>query len=76
MNLVERFFADPAEDCVRAGGFRSVAQLVEANTAYLAERNARPKPCGCWADGQEILARIHRDREALAQQRAQHTAHW
>ena len=34
MNMVERFFADLTQDCVRAGSFTSVAELVEAITVY------------------------------------------
>ena len=71
MNLIERFFADLTEDCVRPGSFTSVAQLVETITVYLAERNANPKPYRWKADGQEILAKIQRARRALDQQRAQ-----
>ena len=74
MKLVERFFADLTEDCVRAGSFASVAQLVEAITAYLAERNARPKPYRWKADGHEVLAKIQRARQALDQQRTQHVS--
>ena len=44
MNMVERFFADLTQDCVRAGSFASVAELVEAITTYLASRNENPKP--------------------------------
>ena len=66
MNLVERFFADITEECVRAGSFRSVPQLTRAITAYMAVRNEQPKPYRWKADGAEILAKIKRAREALA----------
>ncbi len=74
MNLLERFFADLTEDSVRAGSFVSVAQLVEAITAYLAEGNANPKPYRWKADGQEILDKIHRARQAQDRQRAHEPA--
>ena len=70
MNLIERFFADLTEECVRPGGFTSVAQLVETITVYLAERNANSKPYRWKADGKEILAKIQRARSAMKQQRA------
>ena len=70
MNLIERFFADLTEECVRPGGFTSVAQLVETITVYLAERNANPKPYRWKADGKEILAKIQRARCAMEQQPA------
>ena len=54
-------------DCVRAGSFRSVSELVEEITAYLAHRNENPKPYRWKADGAKTLAKIHRAREALAE---------
>ncbi len=65
MNMVERFFADLTQDCVRAGSFTSVAELVEAITTYLACRNENPKPYQWKADGAKTLAKIQRAREAL-----------
>lgn len=67
MNLVERFFADVTEDCVRAGSFASVTALTDAVTSYLAERNKQPRPYKWKASGKEILAKIQRAREALAE---------
>lgn len=66
MNMVERFFADLTRDCVRAGSFRTVSELVEEITGYLAHRNENPKPYQWKADGAKTLAKIHRAREALA----------
>lgn len=67
MNMVERFFADLTQDCVRAGSFRTVSELVEEIAAYLALRNENPKPYQWKADGAKTLAKIHRAREALAE---------
>ena len=67
MNMVERFFADLTQDCVRAGSFRTVSELVDEITAYLAHRNENPKPYQWKADGAKTLAKIHRAREALAE---------
>ena len=72
MNMVERFFADLTQDCVRAGSFTSVAELVAAVTAYLACRNENPKPYKWKADGAKTLAKIQRSREALEKARALH----
>ena len=66
MNLVERFFADITQECERAGSFRSVPQLTQAITAYMAVREEQPKPYRWKADGAEILAKFQRAREALA----------
>lgn len=65
MNLVERFFADLTEDVIRTGSFASVAELVRDIKAYLAERNANPKPYKWKAKGGIILEKIRRAREAL-----------
>ncbi len=65
LNLVERFFAELTQDCVREGSFSSVKELTDAITTYLAERNQNPRPYRWKADGAEILAKIHRARQAL-----------
>lgn len=68
MNLVERFFADITNDCIRDGSFRSVPELVRSIKAYVGRRNANPKPYQWNADGQKILESIHRARQAMAKQ--------
>lgn len=67
LNMVERFFAELTGDVVREGSFTSVRALAGAIEAYLAERNESPKPYKWKATGEEILAKIHRARTALAQ---------
>ena len=69
MNMVERFFADLTQECVRAGSFTSVAELVDAITDYLACRNENPRPYKWKADGAKTLAKIQRAREALEKAR-------
>jgi transposase len=65
LNLVERFFADLTEDVIRSGSFTSVKELVDDINAYLAERNADPKPYKWTAQGAPILNKIRRARAAL-----------
>jgi transposase len=65
MNLVERFFRDLTEDVVREGSFRHVKELCDEILAYLAERNANPTRYVWNAKGHEILAKIHKARQAL-----------
>ena len=67
LNLVERFFADLTGDVIRAGSFTSVNDLVRDIKAYLAERNASPKPYLWRAKGADILAKIKRACTALDQ---------
>jgi hypothetical protein len=52
LNLVERFFADLTGDVIRAGSFASVKELVHDIKAYLAARNANPKPYKWKAEGE------------------------
>jgi transposase len=70
MNLVERFFADLTGDLIRAGSFASVKQLAADIKAYLAQRNANPRPYAWKAEGAAILAKIQRARAALDKAKA------
>ncbi len=65
LNLVERFFADLTQDCVRDGSFTSVPALVRSIEQYLMARNREPRRYLWKAKGEEILAKIQRAREAL-----------
>jgi transposase len=65
MNLVERFFADLTEDCVREGSFESVRALIAAIDEFLAVRNEEPKRYVWRAKGEEILRKIERAKAAL-----------
>ena len=67
MNLVERFFADLTQDCIRDGSFRAVRELVEAIQDYLSARNEKPKKYVWRAQGEEILRKIQKAREAQTQ---------
>jgi hypothetical protein len=64
-NLVERFFRDLTEDVIRSGSFASVQERVDDINAYLAERNANPRPYKWTVKGEAILEKIHRARAAL-----------
>ena len=64
--MVERFFGELTQDVIRDGSFASLKALVHDIEAYLAERNLAPKPYRWKADGEKILQKIQRAREALA----------
>jgi transposase len=66
LNLIERFFADLTQDAIRGGSFTSVRQLIAAIEEYLTLRNLEPKRYLWKAKGEEILAKIHRARQAMA----------
>ena len=67
MNLVERFFADLTEDCIREGSFESVRKLIDAIDDFLRARNEEPKRYVWRAKGEEILRKIERAKAALSQ---------
>lgn len=71
LNLVERFFGELTEDVIREGSFASVRALVADIESYLTERNLHPKPYKWKAQGEEILRKIQRARQALAAERGQ-----
>jgi transposase len=66
LNQVERFFRDLSQDVVLPGSFGSVKDLVAAIWGYLEERNLRPKRYEWRAEGQVILEKVRRARQALA----------
>lgn len=66
LNLVERFFRD-LTDRIAEGSFTSVKELADTIIAYLADRNQNPKRYVWKAKGEEILRKIQRAREILAQ---------
>lgn len=65
LNLVERFFRDLTQDAIAAGSFGHVRELVHAIESYLAERNLAPKPYRWHKDGQAILEKIRRAKQAI-----------
>ena len=65
INLVERFFRELTVDCVRDGSFTSVGELVASIETYLARRDLDPKRYVWKAEGQEILRKIQRAKDAL-----------
>ncbi len=65
MNLVERFFADLTQDCVREGSFASVRELIQAMDEFLAQRNEEPKRYVWRAKGEDILRKIEKAKGAL-----------
>jgi len=65
INLVERLFAEITRQRIRRGVFRSVADLETAINAWIAERNAKPKPFIWRASAATILEKNARARHAL-----------
>ena len=65
MNLIERWFRDLTEKCIRRGSFNSVAHLEAAIWKYIDNSNESPKPFRWKASPTDILAKVSRARAAL-----------
>ena len=62
LNLVERWFRDLTDKCIRRGDFTSVPLLIAAIEQYLTATNADPKPFVWHASAQAILDKLARCR--------------
>lgn len=65
LNLVERLFAEITRQKIRRGVFKSVDDLVTAIDAWIADRNAKPKPFVWTAKATTILEKNARARKIL-----------
>ena len=65
LNMVERFFRDLTVRRVRAGVFRSVAELELTITEYIRAHNQSPKPFIWTAKAQDIMAKVSRAQSAM-----------
>ena len=65
LNMVERFFRDISDRRLRRGIFRSVDELIEAITDYVAHHNEDPKPFIWTATASDILEKVKRARSKL-----------
>ncbi len=65
LNMVERFFRDITERCIRRGVFHSVADLEEAILEYIEIHNENPKPFIWTAKASDILEKVKRAKSSL-----------
>ena len=65
LNMIERFFRDLSERCVRRGVFTSVKELDAAVKGYIEQHNQNPKPFIWTAKANDILAKVKRARRQL-----------
>jgi hypothetical protein len=63
--MVERFFRDISVRRLRRGVFRSVPELTQAITDYVARHNDNPKPFIWTATAADILEKVKRGRKRL-----------
>lgn len=65
LNLVERWFRELTDKCLRRASFTSVEQLVDAITNYIRTTNESPKPFIWTATAETILEKVARARAVL-----------
>ena len=65
LNLIERWFRELTDKCLRRGSFTSVDQLVESIMTYINSTNESPKPFTWTATAQDILQKVARARAVL-----------
>ncbi|HEX6754742.1 MAG TPA: IS630 family transposase [Mycobacteriales bacterium] len=67
LNLVERWFKQLTDRRLRRGVFTSVPNLIEAITTWVEHSNADPTPFAWHAKAEDIIAKVRRGRNTLAQ---------
>ena len=72
LNMVERFFRDLTDKCIRRGVFHSVVELEQAIRRYIDQHNQKPQPYLWTAKARDILEKVKR---AWYQLRASGGAH-
>ena len=65
LNLIERWFREITQKRIRRAAFKSVKQLVQAITDYIAEHNDNPQAFSWTAKAEDILAKVTRARAVL-----------
>ncbi|MBA3312158.1 MAG: IS630 family transposase [Planctomycetaceae bacterium] len=65
LNLIERWFREITEKCIRRGVFQNVPQLIETIMAYVADHNRDPRSFVWTAQADDILAKVARARAVL-----------
>jgi hypothetical protein len=65
LTMVERFFRDITDKCIRRGVFKSVAELEKAILEYIDTHNGDPAPLIWTAKANDILEKATRERAKL-----------
>src|SRR5204863_9140648 len=65
LNMVERFFRDLTDKCIRRGVFHSVKELVTTIMVSVEQHNKEPKPFIWTAKASDILEKVKRGRAAF-----------
>lgn len=65
LNMVERFFRNITDKCIRRGVFKNIAELEKAISNYIAAHNDDPSPFIWTAKASDILEKVKRGRTKL-----------
>ena len=65
LNMVERWFRDLTDKCIRRGSFDNVKELTASIMDYIAEHNADPRSFTWTAKAETILEKVRRARATL-----------
>ncbi len=65
LNLVESWFSQLTQQCIRRGAFRSVSELIQAIKKYVSQHNDDPKPFVWTATVQSILKKVAKCKAIL-----------
>jgi transposase len=65
LNLIERWFRDLTDKCIRRGVFTSVPELIQAITHYIDAHNEDPQSIAWTAKAETILKKVRRARAVL-----------
>lgn len=65
LNMVERFFRDLTERCLRRGVFKNVPEVIQTIENYIEQHNKDPKPFVWTAEAKDILEKVTRARAKL-----------
>lgn len=65
LNLIERWFRDLTEKCIRRGVFTSVPELIQTITNYIDAHNEDPQSIAWTAKAETILEKVRRARAVL-----------
>ena len=65
LNLVERWFAELTDKRLRRGVFRSLDELTQAITDYIAQHNEDPTAFIWTAKAQDIIEKVARARRVI-----------
>jgi transposase len=65
LNLIERWFRDLTDKCIRRGVFTSVPELIQTITNYIDAHNEDPQSIAWTAKAETILEKVRRARAVL-----------